>query len=74
MINPWLFVDGTAEASAGNSNESPPAVVVDDERTSTVSKAGVHLASLVSSTEHLLVQLKDGSCDVTEDGFLPSQA
>jgi len=57
VINPWLFVDGTAEASAGNSNESPPAVVVDDERTSTVSKAGVHLASLVSSTEHLLVQL-----------------
>ena len=59
VINSWLFVYGATEAGAGDSNESPPAVVVDDERTSAVSQAGVHLASLVSSAEHLLVKLKD---------------
>ena len=61
MINSWLFVYSAAEASTGDSNESPPAVVVDDERTSTVPQAGVHLAPLVSGAEHLLVELKDPS-------------
>ena len=65
MINSWLFIHSAAEASAGNSNESPPAVVVDDERTSAISKTSVHLASLVSSAEHLLVELKDGRYEVT---------
>ena len=59
MINSWLFIHCAAKAGAGDSNESPPAVVVDDQRTSAVSQASVHLASLVSSAEHLLVKLKD---------------
>ena len=58
VINSWLFVHSAAEAGARNSNESPPAVVVDDERTPAVAQTGVHLASLVSRTEHLLVKLK----------------
>ena len=58
VINSWLFVYRATEAGAGDSNESPPAVVVDDERTSAVAQTGVHLASLVSRTEHLLVELK----------------
>ena len=73
MINPWLFVDGAAEARAGDSNESPPAVVVDDERTSAVSQTGVHLASLVSRTEHLLVKLKHRCVPVSCDGTVPGR-
>ena len=63
VINSWLFVHSAAEAGARNSNESPPAVVVDDERTPAVAQTGVHLSSFVSGTEHLLVELKEGSCD-----------
>ena len=61
MINSGLFVHSAAEAGTGDSDESPPAVVVDDERTSAVSQTGVHLAPLVSGAEHLLVELKHPS-------------
>ena len=59
MVYSWLFVYSTTEAGAGDSYESPPAVVVDDERPPAVPQTGVHLAPLVARTEHLLVELKD---------------
>ena len=58
MVYSRLFVNSTTEACTRHPDQGPPAVVVDDERPSTVPQAGVHLASLVAGTEHLLVQLQ----------------
>ena len=58
VVNSRLFVHSTAEARTSDPYEGPPAVVVDDERAAAVAQAGVHLASLVAGTEHLLVQLQ----------------
>jgi len=57
MVNSWLFVHSTTKPSTGDANQGPPPIIVNDERPSTVPKASIHLSLLMSSTEHLRVQL-----------------
>lgn len=57
VVDARLLLDGAPEPCAGNANQRPSAVEIDDEGPSGVTETGVALPFLVTGTEHLLVQL-----------------
>lgn len=63
MVDSRLLFHGTAESSRGYANEGPPAIEVDDQGPSTITKTSVLLAFFVSSTKHFIVELNS-------DGFV----
>ena len=57
VINSRLLFNCTSKTSRGNSNQSPSAIKVDDQRSTTVTKTSILFASFVSSTKHFIMEL-----------------
>ena len=57
VINSRLLFNCTSKTSRGNSNQSPSAIKIDDQRSTTVTKTSILFTSFVSSTKHFIMEL-----------------
>ena len=57
VIYSRLLFNCTSKTSRGNSNQSPSAIKIDDQRSTTVTKTSILFTSFVSSTKHFIMEL-----------------